>query len=83
MGPECPRIVRVGYLFREDTWGKGFATELLTGLVASIESAEAIRLVAGVGKDNPASARALTKAGFQLDPAASSPDTNIFVYQSG
>lgn len=65
-----PGEIHVGYLFREASWGQGFASELVLGLVASL--GEALTLRAGVEADNPASLRVLEKAGFVVsghDPA--------------
>ncbi len=59
------RSVMIGYLFGERVWGRGFATELLIGLLASFE-AEAWQgtLTGGVVPENAASARVLLKCGF-------------------
>ena len=74
-----PETAHLGYLFAERSWGKGYASELLSGLVAAAQQdGRPLRLVGGVGKDNPASARVLAKAGFTIDPGASTPDTDIF-----
>ena len=54
--------LHIGYLLGRDYWGKGYATELLRGLVAAIDAGT--RLIAGVGRDNPASAAVLRKVGF-------------------
>lgn len=60
--------IRLGYLLREDSWGRGYASELLVGLVAEICKAypEGGSLLGGVSKVNPASGRVLVKAGFEL-----------------
>lgn len=58
--------VHVGYLLAEGAWGKGFASELLRGLVKALSANAPMELRAGVAKDNPASARVLEKAGFQI-----------------
>jgi RimJ/RimL family protein N-acetyltransferase len=80
---ERTETIHLGYLFAEAAWRQGYATELLAGLVVTAKSVPSIRLVAGVGKDNPASAQVLRKAGFRVDPVASGPDTDIFVHQAG
>lgn len=72
------RTLRVGYLFAEAAWGRGFATEVLRGLLAALAGDGPVKLVGGVGKRNPASARVLAKAGFRIDPGLSSPDTDVF-----
>ncbi len=65
--------IHLGYLISERAWGQGYATELLNGFVTACRPGPAVRLVAGVERSNPASARVLQKAGFVLlleQPAA-------------
>ena len=57
-----PPDIHIGYLFAEEVWGKGLATEMLLGLVGA--APRPVRLLAGVEAGNPASARVLEKAGF-------------------
>jgi len=55
----------IGYLLGEINWGKGFATELLKGLIKFLESeARITRLIAGVAKENFVSIKLLNKLGF-------------------
>lgn len=55
----------IGYLLGESYWGKGYATEILKGLIDSFESEDQItRLIAGVASDNIASIKLLRKLGF-------------------
>ncbi len=61
-----PPDIHIGYLFAEEAWGQGYATEMLRGLVTSID--RPARLLAGVEAGNVASARVLEKAGFAQDP---------------
>jgi ribosomal-protein-alanine N-acetyltransferase len=57
--------VRLGYLLAEPAWGKGIASELLSGFVAWCRQQAAIsRIVGGVDPDNVASQRVLEKNGF-------------------
>jgi len=64
--------VRIGYLLVEEHWGKGFATELVAGLVAWCRpQTEIMSLIAGVAHGNEASRRVLEKNGFVLVRAAS------------
>lgn len=57
--------VRVGYLLSEPTWGQGYASELIGGLVGWCRGRTAIySLTGGVGRDNAASVRVLQKNGF-------------------
>jgi len=59
--------VRLGYLLAETAWGKGFATELVRGLVDWCRGTDGIAsLAGGVEHGNVASARVLEKAGFEL-----------------
>ncbi|MEX3016330.1 GNAT family N-acetyltransferase [Gymnodinialimonas hymeniacidonis] len=66
--PEPGGPVHLGYLFGEAAWGRGYATEMLSGLV-TIAGPQPLR--AGVARDNPASARVLEKVGFHVDHEAS------------
>ena len=55
----------IGYLLGESFWGKGYATEILKGLIDFIESEDQVtRLIAGVATDNVASIKLLQKLGF-------------------
>jgi RimJ/RimL family protein N-acetyltransferase len=71
--------VHVGYLLAETTWGQGIASELLGGLVAAVRNDGATRLIGGVGRNNPASARVLQKANFVLSPDMSTTETDVFI----
>lgn len=72
--------VHFGYLFAEEYWGHGYATELIRGFIGEMESQGPALLIGGVDKTNTASASVLRKAGFKCDPGMSTPDTEIFVY---
>ena len=67
-----------GYFLGEKYWEKGYATELVAGLVAVFETGPRIRLVAGVDRSNAASARVLEKSGFGRLPEQSTGDRDIF-----
>ena len=55
----------IGHLLGESYWGKGYATEILKGLMDFIESeAQTTRLIAGVATDNVASIKLLQNVGF-------------------
>tara|TARA_R110000850_G_scaffold46105_3_gene116278 strand:- start:1296 stop:1802 length:507 start_codon:yes stop_codon:yes gene_type:complete len=76
--PDC----HLGYLIAETNWGQGFATELLEGFIAFCRANfPAIKLLAGVDADNPASARVLKKAGFTAQPNPQSPTGTLFQLQ--
>ena len=70
------RTVHLGYLLAEESWGKGYASELVQGL--AVASASHL-LVGGVATDNPASARVLIKAGFEMDAKQCTLETVIYV----
>ncbi|MFG2329073.1 GNAT family N-acetyltransferase [Streptomyces sp. NPDC048604] len=56
---------RLGYVFRDDNWGRGHATEAVRQLVAFAFTAVGLdSLGAKHRPDNPASGRVLEKAGF-------------------
>ncbi len=57
--------VRIGYIIEESEWGRGYATELVRGLVEWTREHPSIGAIAGgVGPDNPASVRVLERNGF-------------------
>jgi len=60
---EAPEL-RIGYLIREESWGQGYATELLRGLVGWARTSDYRRTVAGVAHSNAPSIRVLEKSGF-------------------
>ena len=60
LGPQ----LRVGYIIAETHWGKGFATEVLHGLVQWAQDQPYHSIVAGVAADNEPSRRVLEKCGF-------------------
>ena len=70
--------LHLGYLLAEQAWGKGLASELLAGFVEAMKRQGCWRVLGGVARDNPASARVLEKAGFRRDPALSTADADIF-----
>lgn len=73
--------IRLGYLFAEQHWSKGYATELLKGLAGWCHRTKhPLKLVGGVEKGNRASARALEKAGFTVSADLSSKETDTFQY---
>ena len=55
----------IGYLLGEDYWGRGFASELLTGFIAfASRQADWSGLIGGVEKANTVSSHLLQKLGF-------------------
>lgn len=78
------RIIHIGYLLSEACWGQGYGSECIHGLVAEMRRiGVSVLLMAGVGHDNPASARILLKAGFGRDAARSTADTDMFTLAIG
>lgn len=71
--------LHIGYMFAEEAWGKGLATELVTGVVEHVPRGRGITVMAGVGLDNPGSAKVLDKVGFSRDALLSTKDAEIFV----
>ncbi|AXT34509.1 GNAT family N-acetyltransferase [Phaeobacter sp. LSS9] len=76
---EYPPTVHIGYLFSEIMWGKGFASELIGGLVAWYQDqGEGTQLFAGVAPENIASVKALEKNGFEQVSDHTDPGTTMF-----
>ena len=72
--------LHLGYFLSEDAWGKGYATELVSGLVEYLKyRRDVARIQGGVGVGNKASARVLEKVGFAKSDRLSTGDTEIFV----
>ena len=58
----------IGYAYRRDVWGRGYATEAARALVAfGFEQLGMHRIFSYVDVDNVASARVLEKAGMQRE----------------
>ncbi len=71
--------IHIGYLFSEHCWGKGYATELVTGLVDWTKGrGHSVRLIGGVETQNMASARVLRKAGFERIAELSCHSNDVF-----
>lgn len=82
-GAEGGAVLHLGYLLAEAAWGRGLAREMVQGLVLALAPGPAARLLGGVGRDNPASARVLRKCGFAEDAGLSDADTAIFARSVG
>jgi len=75
--PNQYNVVEVWYHVNEFYWGKGFATEALTGFVWWINSLSGIDYVgASVDPKNEASKRVLIKSGFEY--ACTQEDVEIY-----
>ena len=72
--------LHLGYILAEEAWGRGYATELLSGLIEHLQSCGCVsRIQGGVGIDNKASARVLGKVGFTKSDHLSTEETEVFV----
>ena len=72
--------LHLGYMLAEEAWGKGYATELLSGLIEHLQSCGSVsRIQSGVVIDNKASARVLEKVRFTKSDRLSTEDTEVFV----
>ena len=75
--PDFNGHIRLGYMLAESAWGKGFATELINGLVSWCRENAIKSITGGVEHNNPASARVLEKCGFSADDNATD-DEQVF-----
>lgn len=75
--PPFNNDIHIGYLLGRSTWGQGYASELLAGLVSHVPKT-GFRLLGGVGRENPASAHVLRKTGFHVVPELSDAETEMF-----
>ncbi|SNS38865.1 GNAT family N-acetyltransferase [Antarctobacter heliothermus] len=78
--PEGDNQCHLGYLLRADSWGQGYASELVQGLTTHLQHGPPQSLHAGVATDNPASARVLLKAGFKEDTSVAKDGIRSFRY---
>ncbi|MGQ0765838.1 MAG: GNAT family N-acetyltransferase [Gemmatimonadota bacterium] len=67
------KSAELGYWIGEPYWGRGYATEAVSGFSPwALEAYDLVRLFALVFATNPASARVLEKAGFEFVARVSS-----------
>lgn len=62
--------VRIGYLLSEASWGKGYGSEVVAGMVeyySKQSRPRSVKLVGGVDNDNIGSIKVLTNNGFRLN----------------
>jgi len=69
--------VQIGYSFRKPFWGKGFAKEIVVGLLNYSKSLGDKFVVAITQKENIASQKALLANGFRLDSTYQEGEKNI------
>ena len=70
--------LRLGYLVSESQWGRGFATELVRGVVNWVRVRGFRSIIAGVAKGNASSIRVLEKTGFSRTESESPGAPEIF-----
>ena len=70
--------IHIGYLLSQAAWRKGYASELIKGLLKEAGRHAPITLIGGVAKGNAASAHVLRKQGFLLDQNQSDKDIDVF-----
>jgi [ribosomal protein S5]-alanine N-acetyltransferase len=76
MGPPEDGTVSIGYSVLPEFQGRGYATELVVGLVGwALRQPGVVRVLAETEWANPASVRVLQKAGFQHAGPAAGPAT--------
>ena len=75
--PPLNKDIHLGYLLGQSAWGKGYASELLARLVLHVPKT-GLRLLGGVGRENPASAHVLRETGFDVVPELSDTETEMF-----
>lgn len=61
----CFRLPEIGYILHPEQWGRGFATEALTAVIARVFARHDVpAITADIDPRNTASIRVLTKLGF-------------------
>lgn len=65
------RDSEIGYMFARKHWGKGYATEMASAVIArAFAMSDVPEIGAGFWQDNPASGRVLQKLGFVVEGAS-------------
>ncbi len=70
--------IHLGYMLADAAWGKGYATEVVSGLIEAAPQGQGLCFVAGVDVSNPASISVLLKAGFEVSQETSTPQTRYY-----
>lgn len=66
-GFESPSIAMTGYVLAKDSWGRGYATEVLMAIVGIARELKIVGLFALCHPENTASIRVLEKCGFRFE----------------
>ncbi|WP_420012892.1 GNAT family N-acetyltransferase [Tateyamaria sp.] len=72
--------LHLGYMLADPVWGRGYATEVIRGLLTAIPPGHNITVLAGVEFDHPASSGVLFKCGFEVVDRLSTPQTRFYSY---
>jgi RimJ/RimL family protein N-acetyltransferase len=70
--------MHLGYMLGEESWGQGYGSELISGLIEHLEPGPRSDLQAGVDIHNHASARILLKTGFVRAPEYCSQELDVY-----
>ena len=73
--------LRLGYMLNESAWGKGFASELVSGFVNWCRRNDIHSITGGVERSNIASRRVLEKCGFLPEPKTHEKDEQLFTLE--
>jgi RimJ/RimL family protein N-acetyltransferase len=71
--------LRLGYMLAESAWGRGLASELVSGFVEWCQNNEVASVTGGVERNNIASRRVLEKCGFVCEPSTQEAAEQLFV----
>jgi ribosomal-protein-alanine N-acetyltransferase len=84
MGPPTNGVIEIGYSVLTQFQGRGYATELVEGLVGwALRQPGVVRIAAETEWANPASVRVLTKAGFTSVGLSKEQNGSRFEYSGG
>ncbi len=70
--------LRLGYILKESAWGKGLASEIVSGFVWWCRQHNIQSLTGGVKRGNIASRRILEKSGFRVLPETQDDEEQLF-----
>mmetsp|Transcript_18489 Transcript_18489/g.30188 ORF Transcript_18489/g.30188 Transcript_18489/m.30188 type:complete len:171 (+) Transcript_18489:894-1406(+) len=78
LAEEDETTLHLGYMLADPVWGRGYATEVIRGLLEAIPKGQGITVLAGVDFANPASSGVLFKCGFEIVDDLSTPQTRFY-----